>query len=333
MIGISLSYGFGAIPALSYHQSAVFAAGIVAVFMITTSALYESPRWLLSNGHECYAEKALSWLRQSQEIAKEEADEIKRHLLKSPCLSLKRRLFEFKERHVYMPLILSILLIFFHQFSGTNIIIFYAATIFQSAGIQQARETALYGVGALQIVGTIVSSCLVDLVGRKVLLVIGSIGISCSSAALGTHFFITRPSLCESVNSSLVDSATDTCNPQFAPLAIGSVMVFGFAFSFGWRALPFIVMTELFPLQLRGVLGGIGLFTVWLFTGLLTGFYQNFEEAFGIYTAWWSFALISFGGMLFVFFFIPETKGRTLEELEMYFKDTASVPEVTETAV
>ncbi len=324
VIGITLSYAVGAIPSVTYVHSAIVALGIVAIFeLFVAFILYESPRWLFSVGHADRAEKALSWLRQSQEIAKEEATEIKRLLLNSPRLPLKQKLVEFRKRHVFIPLILSLVLIFFHQFSGINVIIAYAATIFQSAAVDNARAMAFFVVGALQLVAVAICSCLVDRLGRKVLLVSGSVGMFLSSAALGTHFYLVQDSDCQtdSANASNVTTSSDddVCNSHLAPLAISSLVLFCVAFSVGWRALPFIVMSEIFPLQLRGILSGVGLCLLSAFAGIVAGFYPDFEEAAGTHTAWWSFALVSFSGIFFVIFCIPETKGKSLEELEMHF--------------
>lgn len=320
-VGVFLSYAVGTIPNLSYIHSAAIAGGLIIVFeVLTIVLLHESPRWLIYKGRDTSAEKALCRLRHSQEIAREEAEAIKNLLQRSPKLSITRKLCELRQRHLYMPLILSLMLIFFHQFSGINVIIFYAARIFQTAGISHAREAALFAVGVLQIIATGISSVLVDLAGRKVLLVLGSIGIAISSAGLGAHFFITRDAFCVNTSSNATALLAVSCNPQFAPLAISSLIGFGFAFSIGWRALPFIVMAELFPLRLRGILGGIGSCSLWFYATIITGFYQDYEQAVQPYIAWWSFAFISFLGIFFVIIFIPETKGKTLEEIEMYFK-------------
>ena len=329
MIGIFISYAVSAIPNVTYTHSAFVGTGLVFLFMILSLTLYESPRFLLCKGHDSDAKKALCWLRQSAEIAEEEISEIKQLIATSPKLSMKKTLWEFKKRHVYIPLVLCLVLIFFHQFSGINVITVYAATIFQTAGIAQARETALYAVGALQIIATVISSITVDWVGRKVLLVIGSIGMTLSSGALGTHFFVTRPELCNmqtanwSNGSEFLNTTAmpvDNCNPQFSPLAITSLIIFLFFFSIGWRTIPYIIMGELFPLRLRGILGGIGTTTLFFFFGIVTGFYQDFELAVRPYTAWWVFAFVSFIGLFFVLLFLPETKGKTLEEIEVYFK-------------
>ena len=294
-------------------------------FVILILPVIETPRFLMSKGLESEARSALRWLRQSTEIAEEEIAEIKKLTESSPKLSLKMKLREFKKSHVYIPLTLCIVLIFFHQFSGVNVVVVYAATIFQTAGISSARETALYAIGAMQIIATVISSITVDLVGRKVLLVIGSTGMALSSAALGTHFFITRPELCNATSDFINSTAstvdgTLTCNPHFGPLAITSLVAFIFVFSVGWRTMPFIIMNELFPLRLRGFLGGIGSSILFIFLGIVTGLYQDFELAVGAYTAWWIFAFVSFIGIFFVLLFLPETKGKTLEEIERHFK-------------
>ena len=324
------------IPNVTYNYSAFIAAAIVMIFVILMSVtLYESPRYLLCRGHDAKAKKALCWLRQSPEVAQKEFDEIKRLVANSPKLSLTTKLREFKERHVYIPLILGLVLIFFQQSSGISAIIFYAAKIFQTAGVSQPRQTAVYVVGGVQVIATAISSALVDLVGRKVLLVIGSIGVTLASGMLGTHFFITRPELCyqQTMNSSVEYfdvSALNftgptlgdaiTCNPQFSPIAIASLVLFGFTFSVSWRGIPYTVMYELSPMRTRGLMGSIVLCETWIFVGIVTGFYQDFESTVRPYTAWWVFAFVSFIGIFFVLFYLPETKGKTLEEIEMYFK-------------
>ena len=316
-----------AIPNVSYTHSALVGTGLVVLFFILALTLPESPRFLLCKGRESKAKKVLYWLRQSTEIAEEELAEIKQIIETSPKLSLKKKLQEFKAKHVYIPLILCLMLIFFRQFCGINAIIYYAATIFQTAGVSQARVTALYAIGAVQIVATVISSGMVDLAGRKVLLIIGSIGMAISNAALGTHFFVTRPDFCDQLASNwsseflnATANISSTCNPQLGPLAITSLVTFIFAFSISWRSIPFIAMNELLPLRLRGLLGGITISSLGVFASIIIGFYQRFESAVGPYTAWWAFALISFIGMFFVLFFLPETKGKSLEEIERHFK-------------
>ena len=155
---------------------------------------------------------------------------------------------------------------------------------------------------------------------------------------LGTHFYITRPSLCllnETTSSITEDGSTmftnststdrdDFCNSQYAPLAICSMVLFSLAFSVCWRSLPMIIKSETLPLTVRGLSGGIVDTCSWVTEIAIFAFYYRYEQAVKPYVAWWSFASICFIGKFFVIAFIPETKGRTLEEIEHYFRGRKS---------
>ena len=328
--GVFVVYAVGAIPDVPYNYSAIVAIGLIIICEVFVAILYRSPRWLLSKGNETAAKKALVWLRRSEELARQEMKAITDLIRDTPKLSLKEKLFEFRHKHVYKPLAIAEVVGFIYQFSGTNVVLFYAALIFERAGVTEARQTAFYSLGVVQIVATILCLILVDKFGRKVLLIIGSIGITVSSTGLGTHFFLTQPSLCLNLsnfsNMSMfngTNEVTTDCNPHLSPLAICTLIVLSFAYSFSWRCLPFILMSELFPLHLRGVLGGINDGTVWLFAGIVTGFYPEFEELVYPYAAWWCMASVALFGLFFVAIFVPETKGKTLEEIELYFRGAA----------
>ena len=328
--GVFFVYAVGAIPDVQYNYSAAVAIGLIITFEVFVAILYRSPRWLLSKGNETAAKKVLVWLRRSEELARQEMKEIMDLIRDTPKLSLKEKLLEFRHKHVYKPLIIAEIVGFIYQFSGTNVVLFYAALVFERAGVMQPRQTAFYSLGVVQIVATILCVVLVDKLGRKVLLIVGSIGIFVSCTGLGTHFFFTQPSLCLNLSnfsdmsiSNNTSEVISDCNPHLSPLAICTLVVLSFAFSFSWRCLPFILMSELFPLHLRGVLGGINDGTVWLFAGIVTGFYPEFEELVYPYTAWWCFASVALFGLFFVAVFVPETKGKTLEEIELYFRGAA----------
>ena len=352
--GVFLSYGVGSIPALSYSQSAVVIAGIVVIFEILMLVVPESPRWLLSKGHEAQALKALQWLRRSEEIAREEAGEINKFIETAPKLSLKEKLVELRKRHVYQPVILMLLLMFINQCSGLNVITTYAAPILSSGGIGDTRVRALYCFGLPQLIAAIISSLLVDRVGRKALLILAGIGVTLGNVGLGTYFYIswsggltgndtsqnttvtssniTATSFnipwsgdCEGNDTSNSNNSTIETETDFTPLAICSFVVFSFIHGLGWRCVPSIMRAEVYPLRLRGFLGGINDFAGWLMIALVVGSYYPFGKAIGQSGVWWSFATLSFLGVFFIIAFIPETKGKTLEEIETHFKTNHSI--------
>ena len=331
IIGICLVYAVGAIPSVNYIHSAIVALGMTIVYVILAAVIFQSPRWLLSKANEKAAKRTLIWLRRSGELANQEVKDIMELIRNTPKLPFKEKLLEFRHKHVYKPLIIAEVAAFIYQFSGSNVVIFYAAVIFQSAGVDQAREIAFYSIGLVAFVATGLSAILVDKLGRKVLLIVGSIGIIVSCTGLGTHFFLTRHAICQQANLNLsnvtvsneTSSSMSVRNPHLSPLAICSLIIFSFAASLSWRSLAFVLMSELFPLRLRGVLGGINDSTIWMLAAIVTGFYLEFERFARPYTAWWCFAFIALLGLLFVAIFVPETKGKTLEEIEVYFRGRA----------
>ena len=333
--GVFLSYVMGAIPGLLYSHSAVTVIVILMVFQLLMLIPKESPRWLVMKNHKYAARKSLLWFFQCEESVKTIIASIEMSLA-TKKLSLCERVKAFKERSVYLPFLLSISIIIFHQFTGNNVIINYAASIFQTAEVSHARETAIYAIGILQIVGTIISSFVVDKVGRKKLLLFGSIGIAVSNVALGTHLFITETSQCSNSSANLSNNTTtffvdevsnstavyteSRCYPGLLSiLAISSVMGYGLFYSIGWRALPFVMMGEMFPNSLRSTLNGISHSFIWVLIAIIIGGFSPFERAVHPYTAWWVFGGVSVVSIPFIILLLPETKGRTLEEIQEYF--------------
>ena len=282
------------------------------------------------------ARKSLLWLFQSHETVKTLVTNMELSIANEK-VSFCKKVKMFKKRSVYFPFVLSIFLVTFAE--GTGIIVFltYAALIFQRADISNARETAIYAVGFLQVLGTIISGIVVDKVGRKKLLLFGSIGIAISNAALGIQLFISDRLQCDNttnhssnVNDHQVFNSTDNVlESQFhstllSIMGIISVMGFGLFFSIGWRALPPIVIGEMFPNYLRSFMNGLFNALKWVLSAILIGGFPPFEDAVHPYTVWWVFAGVTVLSIPFVILLLPETKGKSLEEIEQYFNNRKS---------
>ena len=103
-------------------------------------------------------------------------------------------------------------------------------------------------------------------------------------------------------------------------LSLTSVLVYIAAFSIGWGPVPWIMMSELLPSKTRGASSGICNLINWNVSFLVTKEFSDLETAITDYGAFWLFAGINFAGFIYVLFLVPETKGKTLEEIEVYFE-------------
>ena len=322
ILGITFSYGVGSIENFPYYYVALVAVGIVALFEVLVFWLPETPRSLLSRGYGEEAENVLRWLRGSKYNIKTELDEIKE------TIAIRKKKGEpvwrqFSKKSILVPFIYMLVVAFCNQAGGISFAVSYAATVYSEAGISNPRMTAIYTVGVVMLIGNFVSLFTVDLLGRKVLLILSGTGMFIGMNMLGTHFYITRPSLCDTFNSTVIDPVehvAEPCNTHFGPLAILSIVLFQFAFAIGWGPIPWLLLSELLPLSVRGVASGFAMFVISSTAAVVSGFYLEYTKLFRPWFTMWTFSLINLAAALFVLIFIPETKGKSLEEMERRFE-------------
>ena len=324
VFGVLLNYIVGAINGFRYYYTSLVAVGLVALFEVLMFWLPDTPRWLLSRGYGEEAENVLLWLRGKKIGIKKELDEMKASLVAKK--SEEKKVWKlFLKRNVAVPVMYTLVLFTVQQGCGINAITPFAGLLFSDAGIDSPRTTSIYAVGISGIVGLIISIVAVDVLGRKFLLVAGGTGAFLAATGLGIHFFITRPSLC---NSTAVEASFEPCNLQYQMLATVSVIVFVVAFNIGYNTVPYVLLSELLPLSVRGVASGIAAVAAWITATLFTGFYLEFAELVRPWFAMWSLAAINVASVLFVILLIPETKGKSLEEMENKF---VGKPDIVET--
>ena len=318
-----MSLGLGAIAnntdGFTYFHVSLVILGLIVLFEVLMLFTCETPRWLYTRKRDLEANKNLNFLRGPKANIQKEIQGIQMALQNRQKLSIKEILLEFKSRSVYQPFLLVLMLMFFQQFSFVNAAIYYSATIFQSAGVANASLVSALSIGGVQIVATIVAVILVDLLGRKVLLIISSAGMSLSSFVLGVQFLITD-SICDGTTGSKTTSNHAVCQNNLGWLAIAASVAFIVAFSIAWGPIPWLMMSELLPLRVRGLAGSIATFANMGFAAIVTAVFQSYVKAVTQKIAWWSFALIMLASIVLVILFLPETKGHSLEEIEEYFK-------------
>ncbi|KAG8035363.1 hypothetical protein G9C98_006809 [Cotesia typhae] len=187
--------------------------------------------------------------------------------------------------------------------TGINVVLFYSENIFASAGnsgISSSIETII--VGIVQFLASGVTPLVVDRLGRKILLIISGTGTAISLGILGLFFY-------------LKDAAkNDVSNIGWLPVA--SLIIFIATYSIGWGPLPWTVMGEMFSTEIKSKASGIVVFACWFLGFLITKYFSNIAAAWGQYTAFWLFGVFCVLSVLFTVFILPETKGKSLQEIQ-----------------
>ena len=307
-------YSLSTIHGFHFYQISIVIAGVLTAFTMFMLFIPESPRWLLLNGKMEEATRVVSYLRGPMYPIDQEIHGIENDILNTPSeniiVLLKTYLCNSRK---LKPVLVMLSVMFLQQMSGLNAGSAYASVIFKEAGVSDPSQMASYVVGGTSIVFTLLSVFTVDYFGRKLLLLFSGIGMLFGTVILGTHFYVTRPSLC--INNTILETTGSTCNSHIAPLAITGLVIFYATFSIGWGPVPWILLGELLPLNIRSLGGSLAIFVNWGTAAIVTGFYFNYSELVNSWFAWWTFSIFNCIGVIFVVIFVRETKGKSLEDL------------------
>ena len=310
----------------------MFYMGIIPglILLVGIFFLPETPRWLMSKGRE----------EDSRKILKRIEDPA---LVEESMQRMKDEVEKAKERpnfrEVFRPwlrkaLIISVGIMFFQQFVGINTVIYYSPKIFMIAGFEGACA-GIWGavsVGIVNVAFTILSLFMIDKLGRRKLYFIGLVGIVVSLIGLGLAF---------AFHSSLGEMGKW--------LAIGFVWIYIAFFAISLGPLGWLIISEIFPLRVRGIGSSIGSLSNWLFNGIVAFTFFKIVKLFtasgtGIIThekiydaatntftmqsidngnpagAFWFYAAIGILGIVWGYFYLPETKGIALEKIEEHWR-------------
>ena len=329
-IGILLVYTLGAIPGFLYYDLSLATAALVIPTICCQCFLPETPRWLLAHQKLEQAQHILRKLRGKDADIRKELKELQDNFAESGKYKWRKNIKYLLEPSARRALFLSVCLMIFQQMTGTNVVIFYAGNILADAKVVNPITVAGYAVGGTQVLAVLISVLLVDCIGRKVLLVTSSILVCVSTGLLGLYYFLTDYVCVHryNVDPSMPQNSSMTglplyCEPEsskFFVLAIFSVVLFIIAFSIGWSTIPWVMMSELSPLRVRGLLSGIATFANWTTASFLTGLFPEYQGLVSNYGSWWTLMGITLLSIPFVLIFVPETKGKSLELIEKQMK-------------
>ena len=300
-LGILLVYALG----LSFQWRTLAFVGltipVLSIFLVLR--VPETPRYFLKSGRRQDALRALDWLRGPHHDIEDECRDIEESLDVDTSSTVSWS--EFKKPELMKPLTVSMGLMALQQLSGINVVMFYTVSIFQSAGYKENGEMATVMIGMCQVVMTLVACWLMDKAGRRILLIAGSVGMAGTCFSMGLYYYI---------SSTNADQAS-----SISWLALISLIGYIMAFSIGWGPIPMLVMSEVFPARARGAASAIACLTSWGFAFLVTKEFQSLQDVLGQHGAFWFFGGCCLFSLWFVWKYVPETKGKSLEDIELYF--------------
>jgi sugar porter (SP) family MFS transporter len=295
VLGILISYLSNYLISQGGDASWRLMLGVQAVpsliFLILIYFIPESPRWLiLKKGDD---KTGLEILRVINPLnCEEELLAIKNSAVISDSAKEKDALFSKKYK---TPIMLAMLFAFFNQVSGINAIIYYAPRIFEMAGLgAHSSLLSTVGIGVINFLFTLLAINFIDKIGRRVLMVIGSVGLIVSLALVSFTFY------------------TGNFNGFAIPIYI---MIFIAFFAFSQGAVIWVFISEIFPNEMRAKGQTLGSSTHWVMAALIAFSFPYFAEILGGANTFFFFASMMVLQLIFVWRLMPETKGRSLEQI------------------
>jgi MFS transporter, SP family, xylose:H+ symportor len=284
VIGWRYMFLSGAIPAI--------------LFLLLLFFVPETPRFLMLKGDEKGARAVLAKL-----VTKEEGEKELSEIRASLSEHHSGKMFSFGAALIVIGIMLSV----FQQFVGINVVLYYATDIFKGMGMStNASLMQTIIVGAVNLTFTTVAIFTVDRFGRRPLQIIGALIMAVAMVSLGTAFWLGGEGM----------------------LALVSMLVYTAGFAVSWGPVTWVLLSEIFPNQIRGKAMALAVAMQWIANYLVSWTFpildknpylvEHFKHGF----AYWIYGAMSLLAALFMWKFVPETKGRTLEQMEGMWRGT-----------
>ncbi len=294
----------------------MFYVGVIPAIILFIGMFFlpETPRWLMGKGRDNEARRVLS-RTEDPTLIDQAIENMKKDIQQD---AEQMHWTEIFKPWLFNAMIIAVGIMFFQQFVGINTVIYYSPEIFLKAGFEgnQAAIAASVSVGVVNVLFTILSLFLIDKLGRRKLFFIGTTGIFFSLLLIGFCFAFSE---LLGDYTKIVLVACMLCYIAFFAISLGPL---------GW-----LIISEVFPLKVRGLGSSIGslanwgfnTLVVWTFFKMIDGFNSLFgKEEMGTASAFWVFAAVAIIALIWGYLFIPETKGVSLEKIEEHWRKGGS---------
>ena len=305
VLGILVAYLSNYIVAQIVHDPQIawrWMLGVMVVpsvlFLVFLVAVPETPRWLMARGHE---EKAIAISRRLCNTVEESDEQIQEIRDQLASAGSQATLSQFFTRRYFKVIALAFFIAMFNQLSGINAILYYAPEVMKQAGADDNAALLMsVAVGLMNLIATMAALTVIDRIGRRSLMIVGSIGYLVSMGFLTAVMFMFQGHF----------------NSTSSTLVLVGLLVFIAAHAFGQGSVIWVFISEIFPTRVRGLGQSLGSLTHWVFAAITT---YAFPPIIGAWGGGWAFSVFlvcMFGQLVWVLTKMPETKGIPLEEME-----------------
>ncbi|WP_130873249.1 sugar porter family MFS transporter [[Pseudopropionibacterium] massiliense] len=305
VLGILVAYLSNYIVAQIVHDPQIawrWMLGVMVVpsvlFLVFLLAVPETPRWLMARGRE---EEAIAISRRLCNTVEESDEQIQEIRDQLAAAGSQATLSQFFTRRYFKVIALAFFIAMFNQLSGINAILYYAPEVMKQAGADDNAALLMsVGVGLMNLVATMAALTVIDRIGRRSLMIVGSIGYLVSMGFLTAVMFMFQGHF----------------NSTSSTLVLIGLLVFIAAHAFGQGSVIWVFISEIFPTRVRGLGQSLGSLTHWVFAAITT---YAFPPIIGAWGGGWAFSIFlvcMFGQLVWVLTKMPETKGIPLEEME-----------------
>lgn len=299
-VGIVIAYGVN--TAAESQGEWRFPVGVASVFGIALAVgvlfVTESPRWLIAVNKHTLARRTLIKLRGTDDIEDEIKETERLNALEQDNIKWRDLL----SGHVRPMILIGVLVAFFSNACGINLVIYFAPQILQTSGFSSSASwIGTMGLGITNVIFTVVGMLIVDSVGRRPLLILGAIGLTVSLVILALIFSV----------------------PAFEGsgwLALGALVFYIVMYAVSPGMLGFLMISEISPLRARAKVTSLSIFIIFATNLVIALVSLPMLNGMGTSSTFWLFSAICVVFTVFSFY-IPETKGKSLEDVEMYFKE------------
>ncbi|XP_050303651.1 facilitated trehalose transporter Tret1-like isoform X2 [Anthonomus grandis grandis] len=301
-VGILFAYVLGAF--CTPQMLSIICAFIPILFGLVFFFQPETPVYLLKKRNRSGALSSLRRLRGEAYNSENEIRELQEQLDRSEqeTVSFFQAL---QTKAAKKALFICFSLMIIQQLSGVNAVIFFTSTIFASTGGSIDPNYATIGIGVVQVTATFIASLVIDKFGRKILLIGSAICMALSGCLLGIYF---------SLNDRHLVSKEIISDLGFLPIV--SLVIFISVFSLGFGPIPWMAAAEIMPPEIKSTASSAVATFNWFLAFIVTRFFNNLVVSIGGDVTFYIFSGISLAGSVFVLLFVPETKGKTTQEIQ-----------------